>query len=161
VDPNEMKNLMDEMLRNLPDAFKQMGEDPSKGFVAGFNVRMGPDGKPSFNSFGNKPQIKAEGEVPTISTSNREPLTDIFEDGTTIAITMELPGVEKADLDVNMTEDSLELSVDNDLRKYHKRVKLPAKVDPATTKASYNNGVLDVTVQKLETAPSGVKIQID
>lgn len=161
MDPNEMRKMMDDMLKNLPDAFKQMGEDPSKGFVAGFNVRMGPDGKPTFNSFGNKPQVKKEGDLPTIAADEREPLTDIYEDNQTIAITMELPGVEKGELDVNMTEDSLELSVDNDRRKYHKRIKLPAKVDPSTTKASYNNGVLDVTVKKQEQTAAGVKIQID
>lgn len=161
VDPKEFRDLFEDMQRNLGEAFKNMGQDPSKGFMAGFNVKMGPDGKPRFDTFGNKPKVHTDARVPTIKDDGREPLTDVIEDPKTIAITMEVPGVDKKDLDVNMTEDHLEVSVDNEMRKYHKRVKLPAKVDPATTKATYSNGILDVVVQKLEHANQGVKISVE
>ncbi len=161
IDPKEFRALFDDMQRNLQDAFKSMGQDPSKGFVSGFNVRMGPDGKPHFSTFGNKPSINTDKTVPTVAADEREPLTDVIEEGNTIAITMELPGVDKADLDVKMNEESLEIAVDNERRKYHKRVRLPAKVDPATTKAVYNNGILDVTVQKLEDDDRSVRIAVE
>ncbi|MGB1586127.1 MAG: archaeal heat shock protein Hsp20 [Thermoplasmatota archaeon] len=161
VDPKEFRDLFEDMQRNLSEAFKNMGQDPSKGFMAGFNVKMGPDGKPRFDTFGNKPKVNTDARVPTIKDDGREPLTDVIEDPKSIAITMEVPGVDKKDLDVNMTEDHLEVSVDNEMRKYHKRVKLPAKVDPATTKATYSNGILDVVVQKVEQSNQGVKISVE
>ena len=161
VDPKEFRDLFEDMQRNLHEAFKNMGQDPSKGFMAGFNVKMGPDGKPRIDTFGNKPKVNTETKIPTIKDDGREPLTDVIEDPKSIAITMEVPGVDKKDLDLNMTEDHLEVSVDNDTRKYHKRVKLPAKVDPATPKATYSNGILDVVVQKLEQANQGVKISVE
>ena len=34
-------------------------------------------------------------------------------------------------------------------------------IDPATTKATYSNGILDVTVQKLDQSDSGVKIVVE
>lgn len=161
IDPKEFQSLFDDMQKGLQDALSGMGQDPSKGFVGGFNVRMGPDGKPNFSTFGNKPKVDTTGAKPSVGVDEREPLTDVIEDPASIAITMELPGVQKSDIDVNMTEEHLEISVDNERRKYHKRVRLPAKVDPATTKATYNNGILDVVVKKLNKDEPGVRIQVE
>jgi HSP20 family protein len=161
IDPNEFRRLVEDMQRNLQEAFKDWGADPSKSFVSGFQVRVGPDGKPSINTFGNKAQVKAQSGkgIPTVVTDEREPLTDVIDEGGRIAITMELPGVQREDIDLQMNETDLEISVDTERRKYHKRVKLPAAVEPKTTKATYNNGVLDVTVQK-KGGKGGVKVQV-
>ncbi len=165
IDPREFQKLVEEMQRNLQDAFKEWGKDPNKSFVSGFQVKVGPDGKPAFNTFGNKPQTKpstpGKGKgIASIISDEREPLTDVIDEGTKIAVTMELPGVGREDIDLQMNESDLEISVDTERRKYHKRVKLPTAVDPKTTKATFNNGVLDVTVNK-KTGPSGsVKIEV-
>lgn len=161
IDPRDFQKLFEDMQRNLQDAFKNMGQDPSKNFMAGFNVRMGPDGKPHINTFGNKPKVNTDAKVPTIGADEREPLTDVIEDPTSVAITMELPGVDKNDVKVNMTPDRLEVSVDTESRKYSKRVKLPCKVDPKTTKATYTNGVLDVTVEKVDKDDEGIAINVE
>ncbi|MEK6975499.1 MAG: archaeal heat shock protein Hsp20 [Candidatus Thermoplasmatota archaeon] len=174
VDPADFRRMADEMSRGLQDALRQMGDpsQPNKSFVSGFSVKVGPDGKPTFNTFGNKPTISpvgaaakpgiaAKGGIPKIVTDEREPLTDVIDSEKEIAITMELPGVEKKDINVHMTDDDLEIGVDNERRKYHKRVKLPAKVDPKTTKATYTNGILDVTVQKRTPGKSGVRIAVE
>jgi HSP20 family protein len=162
VDPADFRRMADEMQRNLHEALKGMGQDPSKSFVSGFSVKVGPDGKPTFNTFGNKPQVKPSGPgIPKVVADEREPLTDVLEDLAQVAVTMELPGVEKKDINLHMTADELEISVDTERRKYHKRVKLPAKVEPKTTKATYTNGILDVTVQKAKAGQSGVRIDVE
>jgi HSP20 family protein len=162
IDARDFQHLFDDLQRNLQDAFRNLGQDPSKGFVSGFSVRMGPDGKPHISTFGNKAAVaRGPGGAPAISADEREPLTDVIEDEKQVAITMEMPGVDKTDINLNMTEDALEISVDNERRKYHKRVRLPVKVDPATTKATYKNGILDVTVKRLSPGEAGVRIQVD
>jgi HSP20 family protein len=163
VDPAEFRRLFDEMQRDLQAALRNMGNDPSKGFVAGLNVRIGPDGKPHFSSFGNKPRITPnQGPgMPRVGIDEREPLTDVIDEGETIAITMELPGVDKSDINLNMTEEQLEVGVDTELRKYHKRVRLPGKVDPTTTKATFKNGILDVSVRRVESERGGVRIAVE
>lgn len=164
IDPHEFQKLVSDMQRNLQDAFKEWGADPSKSFVSGFQVKVGPDGKPAFNTFGNKPQVKpaqpGQKGIAAIVSDEREPLTDVIDEGARIAITMELPGVTREDIDLQMNETDLEISVDTERRKYHKVVKLPAAVDPKTTKATYTNGILDVTVSKKAGTGSGVKIQV-
>lgn len=162
IDPREFQKLVEEMQRNLQDAFKNFGTDPSKSFVGGFQVKVGPDGKPTFNTFGNKPSVKPNaqgGSIPSIVSDEREPLTDVIDEGKHIAITIEIPGVARDDIDLNMNETELEISVDTEKRKYHKSIKLPARVDPTTTKATYNNGILDVTVAK-KGGQGGVKIPV-
>lgn len=162
IDPTDFRRLFEDMQRNMGEALKDFKGDPSKSFVSGFSVKVGPDGKPVFSSFGNKANMKpaAGGGLPAIDTTEREPLTDIIDEGKRIAITMEIPGVTREDIDVHMTEGELEISVDNEKRKYHKVVKLPARVDPATTKATYTNGILDVTVDKAKATPSGRKVPV-
>src|SRR5688572_15860151 len=163
IDPNEFRKLVEEMQKNMAEAFKGMGQDPSKSFVSGFSVKVGPDGKPHFSSFGNKPSVKpAPGGkgIPQVVSDEREPLTDVIEDASQVAVTVEMPGVGKDDIGLHMTEDSLEISVDTEKRKYHKRVKLPTKVEPKTTKATYNNGILDVTVRKAKPDGTGLRIPV-
>ncbi len=160
IDPSDFRRIFDDMQRGLQDAMKNMGDDPSNGFMAGFNVRMGPDGKPHISSFGNKPRVNVGNDGPAV-TSEREPLTDVFEDPQSVAITMELPGVDKSDIDLKMTAERLDVGVDTETRKYHKSVRLPAKVDPSTTKATFTNGVLDVTVRKLDADDDAVQIHVE
>src|SRR5215210_5973185 len=77
IDPREFQKLVEEMQRNLQDAFKNFGADPGKSFVSGFQVKVGPDGKPTFNTFGNKPTVKPNpqgGGIPSIVSDEREPL---------------------------------------------------------------------------------------
>lgn len=164
VDPGDFRRLVDEMQRSLQDALRGMGDDPTKTFMTGFHVRVGPDGKPHISSFGNKPSVKPApgGGLPKVDPGDREPLTDVIEEGSQIAITMELPGVDKKDIDLHMTEEQLEVSVDTERRKYHKRVRLPARVDPATTKATFKNGILDVSVEKIrDPTAAGMRINVD
>lgn len=148
----ELEKIFEKMIERLrekmvdDETFKNFfeGIEPGKPFVRGFAITFGPDGKPHFNEFGNR-----FGEGAKIS-EEREPLTDVMEDEKVISVTVELPGVEREDIDIGVTEDTLEINVDTPQRKYHKKLQLPAKVKPETTKATYKNGVLDVEIEKKE-----------
>lgn len=162
IDPTDFRRMVEDMQRSLQDAFRNVGQDPSKSFVSGFSLRVGPDGKPQFSSFGNKPVVKPNPSsgLPSVVTDDREPLTDVIDGANEVSITMELPGVTREDINVHMTERQLEIAVDTERRKYHKSVQLPAPVDPKTTRATYNNGVLDVVVRKVTPGRSGVRIPV-
>lgn len=128
-------------------------ERPGNPFVYGFTMRMGPDGKPHFEQFGNTPRIVAPGRSPEIAVEGREPITDVLEHEDKVTVTCELPGVEKEDIQVFATETRLTIRVDTPARKYRKEVELPARCKPDSTEATFKNGVLDVTVQKERSSP--------
>ena len=77
-------------------------------------------------------------------------MTDVIEYDDEVAITVELPGVEKKDIDLKAIEDTLEIKVDIPQREYRKLVNLPCDVQPRTLKATYKNGVLDVVIKRNE-----------
>ena len=147
-----LKEIMDEMMKG--------GVGSNKRFIHGVSFNIGPDGKPRIQEFGNRPK-KSDGE-PVIS-EEREPLTDIIEGDNDVAVTVEIPGVEKGDIDLNVKNDTLEIKVDTPKRKYHKRLDLPCGVVPKTTKATYKNGILDVVIKRKEKKKpgSGYKVNIE
>jgi HSP20 family protein len=160
LDPGEFDRMFRDIQRSFMDAMRSGGGiEPGKPFVTGFSFKMGPDGRPRIENFGNRP-TRAKGGMPHIS-EEREPITDLVEDESTIAVTMEIPGVEKKDIHIQAHPDSLEISVDNEARKYHKTVKLPAEVQPETAKATYKNGVLDVTLQRTAQRQGGYQINVE
>ena len=141
--------------RKLPDGTTVREWGP---FVYGYSITIGPDGKPQIREFGNVqptrfgPRIKEE----------REPLVDVYTTNGEVKVIAELPGVNKEDIQLHGTEDTLTISVDTPERKYYKEVELPAKVDPKGAKTSYKNGVLEVTLpKKEERKPKGEPIKIE
>lgn len=156
------ERVMDDIRRMTEEMMKMFSNaQPGKPVVHGFKIHIGPDGKPRIEDFGNKPIKSPKGE-PLIS-EEREPLTDIIEGDDDVAVTVELPGVEKNDIDVNVTNDALEIKVDNPNRKYHKSLNLPCDVIPKTTKATYKNGILDVVIKRKEKKKpgDGYKVNIE
>jgi HSP20 family protein len=143
--------------RKLPDGSTTREWGP---FVYGYSVKIGPDGKPNIREFGNvKPTPRG---LPRVQ-EEREPLVDIFETPEEIHVVVELPGVDKKDISLSGTDDSLTIQVDSSQRKYYKEVKLPAKVKVREAKTGYKNGVLEVTFPKLkeESRPKGEPIHLD
>jgi len=137
------KNLIRE--KTLPDGSKIRQWGP---FIYGYSVTIGPDGKPQIREFGNvKPEVGLRRPKINIR-EEREPLVDVMETDEEVKVVAELPGVEKEDIKLYGTEDTLTISVDTPERKYYKKVELPSKVDTKKTKASYKNGVLEVTLKK-------------
>ena len=78
-----------------------------------------------------------------------------------IVFTIDMPGVSKKDIDINIEEHSIKVSAENGgKRKYNYRRKFKPAVDAESAKATFTNGVLDITVSKLESKPSGRKVAI-
>ena len=141
--------------RKLPDGSTVKEWGP---FVYGYSMKIGPDGKPEIREFGN---IKKSLKGPQVK-EEREPLVDVVDANSEIRVVVELPGVEKTDIKLHGTEDSLEISVDTPQNKYYKEVALPTKVRVKEAKSSYKNGVLEVILPKAEAPkkPKGEQIDI-
>ncbi|MBD3262597.1 MAG: Hsp20 family protein [Candidatus Altiarchaeales archaeon] len=137
-----MEDIMKQMrqsMENAPDVEGRKGP-----FVYGYSVRVGPDGEPHVERFGNvSPKSR---QVP----SGREPLTDVVEGDDQLSVIAELPGIEKQDIDLSTGEQELEINVNTAKRNYHKNIRLPCDVDPDSAKASYKNGVLEVKLDRRE-----------
>ena len=161
MDPKNMPNIMKmnkEMMENLMKNKKGMGT--GQPMVFGMNFKIGPDGIPKMEPFGNV-QRKENGQ--TIVKDVREPLTDIIEEDDKIIVVAEMPGVEKKKIKLKATKNSITIigSDDNDERKYEITLDLPASIDPDHAKARYNNGILEVTLEKIDKRELGKNIDIE
>ncbi len=151
--------------RKLPDGTTVREWGP---FVYGYSMTIGPDGKPKIREFGNvKPTLRPEAfgiARPKLDVrEEREPLVDVISTDGEVKVIAELPGVEKEDIKLHGTENMLTISVDTPQRKYFKDVELPAKVKIKQAKTTYKNGVLEVTLPKIEEEkkPKGEPIKIE
>lgn len=73
-----------------------------------------------------------------------------------IALTADLPGVEKKDIELSVDNYSVAFTATTEERNYDFGQSFDFKLNPEEVKAIFNNGVLDVIVKKVE--PSKGKI---
>ncbi len=149
----EMERMMEDMFKVT---FEEMGEkgvptekDAKKAgpLVYGFSMKIGPEGKPIVQEFGNiKPKMKG-------APDETEPLVDVIEEEKQVTVIADLPGVNKNAIHLKTTEDELVIKVEDPERKYSKQLKLPSRVKPESAKANYKNGVLEVKLDKVKPSP--------
>jgi len=114
---------------------KPIDEPDVKGYIA----------KGRFQ-FDNKSASKALTLPKQLSEEVREPLTDVFQDKDSVKLYIELPGVEKNDIKLNIIQGRVEVKAKN----FSKTIDLPTTdVESDKAKANYKNGVLEVTIPKI------------
>ncbi len=73
---------------------------------------------------------------------------DIHETDEEIRVLADLPGIEKGDISLTCDGKSLTIGAESERRSYDERVSLPGRVDEHSARATYNNGVLEVTLAR-------------
>ena len=187
---NEMNREFSEQLKNfennVPKDLVKEYETPEGRkvrevgpIVYGYSITIGPDGKPNIREFGNvkSPFIgNSNGgsssssssdrrrrllQQPSIS-SEREPLVDISSTDKEVKVIVEMPGIKKENIKINAYETSVEISSNDEQRKYHKIIDLPPEADIETVKSKYNNGILEVIFnKKIQTKPKGKEVKVE
>ncbi|AKB23542.1 putative heat shock protein [Methanosarcina sp. MTP4] len=151
---SELFDNLEEMIDALLD---EMGE--SSPFVYGFSIIHRPGEDPEIREFGNVSESSQE-EGDFVSPEAKEPLIDVFETDETVQVLAEFPEAEKEDVCLRATASSLEIMVSGLSGSYSENVELPVPVDPKSAKASYKNGVLEVTFRRyLEEGPITIDIE--
>ena len=104
------------------------------------------------NSIARKPIVAKPKHEGTMSYEDRDK---------DIVFTIDMPGVAKKDIDINIEEHSISVKAENGgKRKYNYSRKFKPAVDTESAKATFTNGVLDITVTKIKAKPSGRKVAI-
>ena len=78
-----------------------------------------------------------------------------------IVFTIDMPGVQKKDIEINVEPNAINVKAENGgNRKYNYSRRFKPTVDVDSSKATFKNGVLDITIQKKEIKPIGKSIKI-
>ena len=75
---------------------------------------------------------------------------DIHEYDEEVLVIADIPGVDKSAIDLQCDGRTLAISASGENRRYEERVRLPSLVDETTATARYNNGILEVTLERLD-----------
>lgn len=112
------------------------------------------------------PRAKAEKEIVPYESEMWNPAVDVIEKEKEIVVKCNLPGVDKKDVKITINPESITIA--GDLKKekkqneenyyveervygtFSKVIPLPAEVNPEKAKAKFENGVLELTVPKVE-----------
>jgi len=76
-----------------------------------------------------------------------------------IAFTIDMPGVVKKDIDIEVEDHFIKVSADSNGRNYNYTRRFKPKVNVESAVATFKNGVLDIVVKKLE-EKKGRKVSI-
>lgn len=102
------------------------------------------------------------------------PYVDLFEQDDTTVLTVELPGMSKEDIAIEIKDNLIRISGERKLQypdnasvhrlerrsnKFDRTLRLPVKVDTSKVKADYVNGVLKVFLPRAESdKPKQIKV---
>lgn len=106
------------------------------------------------------------------------PAVDIEENNGNLMVRAEIPGMTKDDIKVSVQDDLLTISgerkqenetkdktfhrIERCYGKFRRMIRLPAQVDADKVKASYKDGVLNVTLPKPESLkPKNIDVEIN
>jgi len=121
---------------------------------------------------------RIKGADEEMAHSTWSPAVDIYETAENMIIKAEIPGVEKDDISVEVKNGSLYLKGERKLSKevkednYHRMERsygsfsrvfaLPTSVDQDKIKASFKNGVLEISIPKSEEAkPKQINVDME
>ncbi|MFB6119140.1 Hsp20/alpha crystallin family protein [Halosegnis sp.] len=74
----------------------------------------------------------------------------VHEEPDHLRVIGDLPGIEQDDIDIKCDGRTLTVTARSDHRSYEERLDLPARVDEHTATASFNNGILEVTLERVD-----------
>jgi len=78
-----------------------------------------------------------------------------------IVFTIDMPGVQKKDIEISIEEHYIKVSAQNEKgRNYNYTRRFKPTVDESSAVATFTNGVLDITVKKVEEKEKGIKVKI-
>ena len=98
----ELEKLGDMIDETMEKAFENSSESMPvrRNRIKGFSIKTGPNGKPRIREFNVRKPLQDETEI----NDDPEPLIDIIEEVEMLVVLAALPGVDKTEIDLRVTE---------------------------------------------------------
>jgi HSP20 family protein len=162
---DEFDNLFNKMIQPFKELDKIWDDikdtDNVKTFgpyYYGYSMTIGKDGKPIVKEYGN-----VRSDLP-LTLETREFFVDVIVDDKekVLKVVAEMPGIEKNDIKIEVMGHTINLSAENNNKKYQTTIPINHKIDEDSAKASYANGILEVKFKlKDENRPHGKKVTVE
>ena len=125
---------------------REQGSRSSQGFLSTWDRKASRRSRPS-------------GTNPITGDGFRSPINEqvIDEKNGVLRLLLEMPGVEKDEIQVDATEDRAIITAESAEKKYRAELGLQAPVRPDSGKAEYKNGMLEISFSLKDKANKGYK----
>lgn len=161
------EEMMNQFEEEVPEEFEEFVKEEKTPhgkvrrygpFVYGFSYSKKPGEEPEIQEFGNiKPT--GRGRIKPSPQGEREPLVEVVDLNGKYEVTIEMPGVEKEEIDLSATEEKLRVKTTGE-RKYQKSITFEEKISPETIDANFRNGILTLEIEKKKEEEEGKQIEI-
>src|ERR1700740_114551 len=118
-----------------------------------------------------------EGREDALATSSLAPAVDVYEDEHNVTLKIEVPGIDEKDIDVRIENNTLTVHGERKFEKGEKEENfrraerqygsftrsftLPTTVDPEKVTATYDKGILKISLaKKAEAKPKQIKVNV-
>lgn len=144
------------MERDIFDYMRRMQEEIDESFDRFFGRAM------------RRPMLPADTGKRDTYLAPREPLMDLIDEKDQYKVIMEVPGINKEDIDINVTEDSVTVRAETKAEQkkeekgyyyqerrygsFQRSFTLPGEVLPESASAEYKNGILEIKLKKKQDA---------
>ncbi|MDH3278255.1 MAG: Hsp20/alpha crystallin family protein [Nitrosopumilus sp.] len=127
-------------------------------YYYGYEMTVGPDGRPHLREWGNTRPSNAIEE-----SDARQIYVDqtLNEKENTLTLVTEMPGIEKADIKVNIEDNTVSIFAERESRKYRATVPLKNIVDENSAKAKYTNGILELSFALAEKKSRAKTVKVE
>jgi HSP20 family protein len=141
---SDAEDMLNRMFRTVRESGAGIPE--TFPYYYGYQITMGPDGRPRIREFGNaRPASKG-----LMQQSNvRQPLIDTNFDAkeNALTITAEMPGITKQEVKVGVEEGLVTIYAEKGDKKYHAELPVDGEFNADTAKAIYTNGILELKIK--------------
>lgn len=149
----------DRLFQRLTRSFLDLQglEDAGGPICYGYTLTVGPDGRPVVREYGNVRPNTLPG------SEGRQPPVDkiVDEKNGGVKLVAEIPGVEKDDIKIVAEDEYVEIRAERGDKKYLARAPLDGKsVDRDSARASYKNGILEISFDASPASESGRTVEV-
>ena len=156
------KDIFEDIFEDMDDIIRGMlesridTEETGEPLVWGYSMTQHGNEPPEIREFGNVSMrdemfsgfgLEHQGGTAHVEPGVRKPLVDIMEAEDSLHVVVEMPGITREDVSLEISGTVLTIKARNEDRKYSERVELPARVLDDSAKATYKNGVLEVVFE--------------
>lgn len=139
-----MRNIMQNALRDLT----RNNLKPGIIYMYGFNIYIEKDGTPHIEQVDSNSDDCIHQSVGLSDLNENDSLFDLIEYYDSVAITIEIFGVESKNISIDVYDKRLVIEAVDDKWHYQEIINLPCFVDEHSTVSTYENGVLDIHIDK-------------
>lgn len=137
----QIDRMEDSKRGNFPNYFQsEQFKKFFERFMENSNMNMAP--------FAHNNEAKGRSNGKGKEREQLSPPSSVYEEENQVRVSVDLPGVTREQIEVNPGTKQIEVKAKNKEREYHKLINLPRKVDPTQISSRFENGVLELILEK-------------